>query len=216
MRKILLPVVFSLGVLILGGTARADTIVFQDYTKFAGTPELPTFSATIEDTTTGVTITMDHPVSTDSDIVFSWFFNIVPPIPAGLSASSFAFVSGVEATGQNPTPGIHVGEDIQQADGDGKFDIVFTWPNSGTGEFLEGLNSIYTVTGIQAADFLALSTTVGGQHGPYYSAVEQSAWWGQGTNPTPPTPPIPEPSTLILLGSGIAGMGIASRRFLKR
>src|SRR5512137_893119 len=109
--------------IMFSATAHALTVTFDDYEKFVGTPALPTFSATIVDTATGVRITMDHPVSTDSDIVFSWFFNIIPPIPAGLNAGDVTYVSGIAATGQGPTPGVQLAEDVQQADGDGKFDL---------------------------------------------------------------------------------------------
>jgi hypothetical protein len=197
--------------LMFGATAHALVVTFDKYVKFAGTPALPTFDATITDGTynsiSGVFIYMDHPVSTDADIVFSWFFNIVPPIPAGVTAANATFLNGIQATGQGPTPGVQLSEDVAAADGDGRFDLVFTWPNSGAGEFVEGAFSRYFVSGLTASQFLALSTPQGGQ-GPYYSAVEQSAWWGQGASP------VPEPYTLLLLGLGLVGVA-GVRRFRK-
>jgi hypothetical protein len=77
-------------------------------------------------------------------------------------------------------------------------------------EFVEGAQSVYDVAGITAAQFLALSTPVGGQ-GPYYSAVEQSAWWGQGESPEV----VPEPTTLLLLGFGLVSLA-GVRRFRKK
>jgi hypothetical protein len=206
--KKLVYLFFVVMIMSVAVSAQAMTVTFNQYEKFAGSPPSPTFSATIVDTAGGVRITMDHPVSSDADIVFSWFFNIVPPIPAAVTAASVIFVSGIEATGQGPTPGVLLAEDVEQADGDGKFDLVFTWPNSGSGEFIEGENSIYDVTGLTAAQFVALSTPVGG-HGPYYSAVEQSAWWGQGKNP------VPIPAAVWLFGTGLLGLIGVRRKIIK-
>jgi hypothetical protein len=214
MKKISLSIFLAaLWVVLLAAPIQAAIITFDNYAKFAGTPELPTFSATIEDLAGGgVRITMDHPVSTDADIVFTWFFNIkpetvaatIPPLP------TFTWTGGVQATGQGPTPGTQFGEDVQQADGDGKFDMVFTWPNSGTGQFVEGETSVYEVSNLSVLDFLFLSTPVGGQ-GPYYSAVEQSAWWGQETPPAV----VPIPAAAWLLGTGLVGLVGIRRKYRK-
>ena len=210
MKKIFLSILLAaLSVGLLAAPTQAATITFDNYAKFAGTPELPTFTATIEDIGTGVRITMDHPVSTDADIVFTWFFNIKPETVA-TATPVFNFISGVQATGQGPTPGTQFGEDVQQADGDGKFDMVFTWPNSGTGQFVEGQTSVYEVSDLNVLDFLFLSTPVGGQ-GPYYSAVEQSAWWGQETPPAV----VPIPAAAWLLGTGLVGLVAIRRKYRK-
>lgn len=212
MRKLKLCTMMVAFILVFGAAAQAATITFNKYVKFSGTPELPTFEAVITDIVGGVQITMTNISGTDAEEIFSWFFNIVPPIPSPLTVN---YVSGQEALGQGPTPGVQLGEDMYKADGDGLFDLVFTYPNAGGAmtaeEFTPGETSVYQVLGaINVGAFLATSTPAGGQ-GPYYSAVEQSAWWGQESKPT--GMPVPEPCSALLLGFGLIGLaGIASKK----
>ena len=201
---ILSVLIFALMCFAGGTQVGAASITFTDYVKFAGGAASPSLSATIEDIAPDtVKITMKDLVGTDAEKVMSWWFNVDPFPAAGLSAT---YVSGQSANT------VKLGLDVDQADGDGKYDVVFVYPKSGD-TFNPGETSIYTLsgTGLDATDFIALSAPGGGK-GPYYSAVEQSSWWGQGTKPDLPPPPVPEPATMLVVGLGLVGLAGVRRK----
>jgi hypothetical protein len=191
--------------LLINLPAQATTITFTDFQKFSGGADRPNVTATIEDTSTAgtVQITMSASTLVDNGKVFGWYFNVGLP---GLSRANFAYSSGVVASSilvdySNPT-----NPTTLKADGDGYFDILFSFPGTGVGTFDAGEQSIYTVThaGLTAEAFKALSSTGGGQ-GVYYSVVKQSSWWGTETTKTTA---VPEAGTLMLLGPGLIGIGL--------
>jgi hypothetical protein len=108
--------------------------------------------------------------------------------------------------------------DNQQADGDGKFDFLVDALNNNFLGTNQALN--FTVSGDNdLANFVDVSVLGGGQ-GVYYFAAHignlydpagNSAWVGsEGT-------PIPEPATMLLIGSGLIGLaGYGRKKFFTK
>ena len=162
----------------------------------------PWITATFDDKDTpgSVKLTMSDTHLTDSEFVAEWYFNLDPNFnPVNLA---FDYVSGVEAFS------VEQGVDLYKADGDGLYDILFTFPKK---EFSVGDSSIYNITGIgdlEAGSFLFESTPAGG-NGPFHSAAhvqgigedgENSGWIANTTTHTP------EPSTILMLITGLGGI----------
>ena len=117
---------------------------------------------------------------------------------------------------------ILVGIDAFQADGDGKFDILFDFPpppGTFNEKFTAGEKVIYDITytaPITVAAFDFYSAPAGGK-GPFKSAAHvlgigndgnDSGWIGTGVGTTV----IPEPGTMLLFGSGLLGLAGLHRR----
>jgi hypothetical protein len=113
---------------------------------------------------------------------------------------------------------VSAGMDAFQADGDGKFDILFSFPTANTPDrFTMGETASYSIlyADLTEDDFAYLSATGGGE-GVYYSAAHiqgigpgagLSGWIGADDFSTEPPPePIPEPATLLLFGSGVPAL----------
>lgn len=154
-------------------------------------------TATITDIAGGVSIYMDATAfPPGSQDITEWYFNVGSDTL--LSGASFNWVGGVVAS------------DIEfnkQADGDGIFDLKFSFPTAGGGTFLLLKFSEYTITGvdIHADDFNNESEPRGGA-GPFVSAIKNGeAYWAYH----PET--IPEPSTMLLLGAALIGLAGVSR-----
>ncbi|MSU57148.1 MAG: hypothetical protein EXS35_03025 [Pedosphaera sp.] len=198
--------------------AKADLTFGLDYI-FSGTtaPGLPGpwATATLSDVAGGVQLTMSGSGLSGTEFLGSWYFNLKSSLDATSLNIAQQSSSGVTVDS------VSTGADAFKADGDGFFDILFDFAQSGAGRFEAGDSVTYLITGIPgltAADFNYASETGGGQ-GVYFSAAHlqslsngQSDWIGDGDGGGRDTGgPVPEPSTYLVLGSFV-GLAVYLKR----
>lgn len=154
-------------VLALSSTSRADTVTFRHNYEFSDDGTAPTgvgpwVTATVEDKTGGgVRITMSTAGLSGSEYLDSFYFNLNPQLNLS-SLSVPTWVSGVLVSppDANP-PGLEIGTNAFKADGDGYFDLIFRFPQSGSAKFGAGASSVYDMSGVTAADFRFTSAPSG-------------------------------------------------------
>jgi hypothetical protein len=144
------------------------------------------------------------------EFVSDWFMNISPTLdPTKLSFTPVSIPAGVTS------PTIGTGENKFKADGDGFYDVDFTFSTGKSStEFNAGEQVVFDVsgiTGLTANDFLFQSAPGGGT-GVYYSAAHiqgvppngsNSSWVGAAV--------IPEPSSFAAM-TGALALGLAAWR----
>jgi hypothetical protein len=149
------------------------------------------------------------------EFVSGWYFNFNPALDLDLTKLSFSIVS-------NPTgltnSNISVGADAFGADGDGLYDMLFSFPTSGS-TFTSGKKVVVDVSGtngfsVNESDFLYQSTKRGG-NGVYYSAAHVQAESG-GNSGWVGASAIPEPTSYAAIaGALVLGLVVWRRRRLE-
>src|SRR5262245_48838366 len=189
--------------------AAAPDYMYQFNDAFSGavpaSPIKPWIDATFQTVTPGtVRLTVTNLTLTGLENVDQLYFNLNP----NLQPSKLTFKL-VGESGAFNTPKVSTGVNKFQADGDGKYDILFSFNNGGTANnrFTAHESMTYYISGIPtltAADFAYLSAPAGGA-GPFFAAAHvqrigltaSKSGWLSATDQTPLL--IPEPSSKKLL-----------------
>jgi hypothetical protein len=179
---------------------------------FSGTSQANYTWATATFTDAGAdTVTLKMTASdllAPSEFVSEWYFNVDPYVYLG-------FGQPVIEGGTMTAPTISQGGSYK-ADGDGYFDIRFSFSTAETGRFGAGQSITYLITGddLNATDFLFGSAPSGGSSGGLYTAAHIQGISVPGGSPSVwVTTPVP--ATAWLLGSGLLGL-VAIRRRMKK
>lgn len=176
----------------------------------------PWLRATVTDAGANtVTLTLSTVNFSASEFVSGWYFNLNPVD----SATSLNIVQ-TSSSGVFSSPTIQTGRDAFKADGDGKYDMLFSFATSGD-RFATGDSVTFTITGInglQASDFDFLSAPAGG-HGPFVAAAHiqgissSYSGWVDPTTHTTRDSPVPDNSaTIVLLGISLVVVEVGRRR----
>jgi hypothetical protein len=203
-------------------SARSDAYVFHFTEVFSGTGPSgvdPWADALFEDVAVGtIRLTLSNVGLIDPESVKEFYFNLGPNVGPGLDPDDLTFLN-TSSSGDFNLPTISTGVNEFKADGDGKYDILFTFtPGSVTNEvFGAGESVVYEISGIGTLtvnDFLFLSNPSGG-HGPFYAAAHIQNTGGDGDSgwiaPNEATI-VPEPASGTFLAFGLASLAALFRK----
>ena len=210
-----LVLITGIALFMSGSFLQADQLLFELNDEFSGGADpqgpAPWVTATFDDNTAGgVTLTISTSGLVGSEFLRIFSFNYTGN-PVALNVN--------HVSGDNWQSGIF-GVDCCQADGDGKFDVELTFDNSPpANRFGAGETSVFFMPGTLLSQFNAVSAP-GGGNGSFYVAAhiqsigpaEESGWIGDGDGGGGGGGVIPEPSSVILLGTLIACAGLKLRR----
>ncbi len=210
-------------------SATSQTLTIGSDIEFSGgqapvSPLHPWIQMTITDNgPNSVVFQLTAPHLTGSENISEFDFNLDPALSMDLGSLVF---SSIVKSGSFDTPTIHQGVNAFKADGDGDYDIQFSFTTGGnvSKTFTNGDVLQYAITGnsISAESFDFLSNPDGG-HGPFVTAAHiqnttgagsgGSGWVADTTGGTIVITNVPEPSSILLGALGlIAGVVPCCRR----
>jgi hypothetical protein len=216
MKRKYLFFVATVFVLILMGVQNGHCTLVFDYTQTFSNAVLPDqngtdpyLKATFADQADGsVKLTLEN--LTNNNFVTEWDFNY----SGFLDKLSITYFSGEVAT-------VSKGADAFQADGDGKYDIQFMFPNGPPDSrfYGPGDKSVYILTSTQSgfrSGFFDLLSSPSGGSGPFLSAAHIQGIGSDGGLSTW-VAPVPEPATMIISALTLIGAGgVVRRKFFKK
>ena len=206
--------------LLLSSNLQASDFSLEFVSTFSGTP--PAGSNVwswmlFQDVAPGtVSLTISNSGLTANEFIGELDFNL----RTNLNPTSLLFAN-VGGSGGFSLPSIATGLDFEKADGDGFYDIEFTFDTSAAGRFGAGEYVVYQISGIAgltASDFAFLSAPAsGGGAGPFFAAAHIQSIGGAGdsgwVSPGQVTA-VPEPTSGWLLGAGL--LSIVGRSVFRR
>lgn len=207
----------------VGQAALDPGIVYNFNNVFSGSASpggsTPWVTASFQnDGSAGVLLTISGADLAGNEKLGAAYFNVDPALSASMANLTFSLQSSSAGLAQ---PQISTGEDAFKADGDGRYDIKFSF-STGQGTFNNGDNITYLISGIAGltADDFAYQSAPSGGAGPFYAAAHilaispdnSSAWVEPSAGPIPQTSMMPEPAAFGFAGAALAGFVALRRR----
>ncbi len=206
---------------IIVAQAHAVSLFFDPASTFSGTAPAGSLTAAFTDVAGGVQMVITSKLTgkENLDPSSALFLNINPALNSLLGNLTFTLTGN---TGFSQAAGVLTGIDKFKADGDGRYDILFTYAPA-TKAFLNGESQTYLITTssgtIVATDFTNFFSSPSGGAGTWLAAIHvqntpggggSSGWVGASETYAAPTP-----GANWLLGGGLLGFFLLRRKFAK-
>lgn len=217
MKKLLIFVMVLL-MSVAAGSAYANlTFVFDPSNTFTGTAPTGSLTAEFIDVTPGTVDLVLTSSLAAGEKVSEMYFNY-----GGSALASLAFSLDTATNTDGPAATVTTGSNAFKADGDGFYDILFTFSTANPGSLTNGTSQTYMITGtnLVASDFNFLSSPVDADgkgsapNGTWLAAVHVQNIGTDSASGFVGGAPVPIPPSVWLLGSGLLGLIGIGRRMI--